>query len=286
MYTSDKFTKGRILKPGLKLIGGKIRVRDLLYQHFPYHTSYVEPFLGSGGVMMGKYKAFEETAGDLNEYLINYYITIRDFPLTFYDRMMDQYGLLLKDPVSNFAHFKEIITTTKDEILKAVLFYLITKHCYNGIWRTNSKGECNSSWGGTVEGRGIFTEKWLKEVSKRVQGVQFIQDDYRNVIKKAPKNATTFVFLDPPYRQKNKDNPEGCVTTYNGLRFTDQDHIDMSIILNKAKYRWMMTINDDELIRELYEKQIIIEHTIFYSCANTPKGRKKTPELIIKNYEV
>lgn len=281
MYTGKP---GQILPPSLKLIGGKTRIRKLLYEHFPYHTTYVEPFLGSGTVLIGKYKALDETVGDLNSFLIDYYTVIRDFPLTFYEKMKLEHRLLCVDPESNFAHIKEQVMATKNQVMRAVYFYLITKHCFNGIWRINNDGNCNSSWGGTTRGRGIFTEAWLEAVSKRIQGVNFIQTDYRQLLSKTSGDPKTFVFLDPPYRQKSKENPGGCLTTYNNIRFKDEDHIIMSDTLKKAKYKWLLTINDDILIRDLYKDFNILDHKIFYSCSVKGENRKRAPELIIKNY--
>ena len=49
--------KGRQHKMKISLVprtGGKFRVVDTLYHLFPKHTSYYEPFFGSGAVLINK----------------------------------------------------------------------------------------------------------------------------------------------------------------------------------------------------------------------------------------
>jgi len=279
-----RYTGKKILRPSLKLIGAKTKIRDLLYLHFPPHQVYFEPFLGTGGVTVGKERAKFEHVSDLNDYLINYYQVIQHRPLEFWDSMIHEWAELTYygDPLLHkfcFERWTARVTETKDDLERAVLFYLVTKHCFNGIWRINQDGKCNSSWGGETEGRGIFDKYWLLQVHKRIHGVQFSHRKYQLSLLDAEvtgRKSDTFVFLDPPYHD--------CATTYNGEFFDDGDFRTMAEALEDSSYKWLLTINDDPFIRDLFKGYSMIPHSVFYSCNVKGSERKKQPELIIANY--
>ena len=59
--------KGRQHKMKISLVpwtGGKFRVVDTLYHLFPKHTSYYEPFFGSGAVLINKKRCRHETVSE------------------------------------------------------------------------------------------------------------------------------------------------------------------------------------------------------------------------------
>lgn len=307
MYDKCKVTGYKALRPGLKLIGAKTKVRNLLYPYFPPHRQYVEPMLGTGGVLIGKPQVELEMVGDLNEYLIDYYHILQQRPEEFWNLLQLEHTCLIKWEKDYFESLKKRITRTDDKLIRAVYFYLITKHCYNGIWRLNLDGECNSSWGKEIKGRGVFTRSrdWYDKVLARIKDVKFHHGPYKGLLAHAnweekenkfvkagreasgksgpPKPEETFVFLDPPYHS--------CKTVYNGIDWLDEDFVTFKTMLDKAKYRWMVTINKETVEREidyfvldLFKDYHIEEFTAYYSCSQTNAGRGPKTELIVMNY--
>lgn len=284
MYTTDRYSTQKILKPSLKLIGAKTEIRDKLYRFFPEHDYYIECFCGTGGVLIGKPQSKVELIGDLNEYLINYYqlLQVEDTREQFFQEMQKTHKHFVREGEEFFHYMRKQITQETDSIIQAVYFYLITKHCFNGIWRLNKDGECNSAWGGTTRGRGIFTRKWFDAVCKRIDDVAFAVADYKTtltVAKDFPAERT-FVFLDPPYHD--------CKTTYNGESFDDNDFYMLEQWLQQLDCNWMLTINDDEFIRKLFNstRYQILGHDVNYQCSQTVEGRGDHPELIVTNYNL
>jgi len=275
MYTRDRFSGEHIVRPGLKLIGGKSKTRDIFYQLRPLNArSYIEPFLGSGAVWVGLPRYEFEVVSDVNEAAINFF------------QMMCAYPEILWKEISLLVEFVRMgggdawkyvrDNEPPDSVPRAAWFYVVTKYAMNGIFRRNKAGRCNSSWCKTVEGRGIYTREWFDIVVKRIQDALILNLDYRECLKTYP-DEDSWVFLDPPYRK--------CLTTYNGISFSDQDHEELEAMLYRASYRWLLTINDDEWVRGLYRGYNMIPHEIFYSCSQTPAGRSARPELIILNYD-
>lgn len=266
-----------ILKPPIKLIGAKTRNRRILYSKFPAHRTYIEPFFGTGGVLLGKPKSELEIINDFDPYVVNFYKYVQRFPTT----MLAYLQKLMEKGASKelFLDWRSRLTETNSPYMKACLYYLVNKHCFNGIVRFNEKGECNSSWGKEKTGRGIITKDWMNLVSSRMSDVFLFCSDamefIENVVQESPGDDL-FMFVDPPYRN--------CQTVYRGKKFTDEDHIKLKKMLEAAKFKWMLTLNDDQFVRELYKDFNIFGHSIQYNCANTTKGRGPKPEVIITNY--
>jgi DNA adenine methylase len=265
----------QILKPGLKLIGAKTKIRQTLYDLFPKsYDRYVELFLGTGGVLIGSKLVQYECGFDINTHVINYYKVLQRNPDLFWQLLCDELSSL--ETKEDFLYLRQQAVDMTDDIYRAVCFYLVTKTCMNGIWRLNKKGECNSSFCGTFQGRGFFTKEWFDAVVDRIKNVQFEVQDYVKTLSMKYPNST-FIFVDPPYRN--------CKTTYNGISFSDDDHMKLRDLLVAQPAKWMLTINDDEFVRELYKGFNFHEHTVNYSCSQTNAGRGKKPELIITNYD-
>lgn len=286
--TKCRWTGRKILKPGLKLIGAKTKVRDMLYLFFPEHNYYLEPFMGTAGVLIGKPRNVGdiEITTDLNEFAINFYCTLQADSERFWSLLQVAHARLLKEEKVFFEWMKgSVVHPHTEPTLRAVYFYLITKHCMNGIWRLNKKGECNSSWCQTVKGRGIFSREWYDAVLNRIRYVNFIYQDYADDLVKSSEIAgdsggvlNQFVFFDPPYH--------ACKTTYNGIRWNDLDFYRFKGIVNQLHGKWLLTINDDPFIRDLFKDYEMLEHSVFYSCSQTAAGRGAKAELLIANYEL
>lgn len=303
-YDTDKLTKRKILRPGLKLIGAKTKQRAVLYRFFPKNIeSMLEPFMGTAGVTLGMENIPKlAVCSDVNYDAINYYYMIVNYTEMFYEKLQEELKYLYANGFKDKEHGREYFKnwklrcdalghpdnlTPSDKVKSAVLFYLITKHCFNGIWRRNQDGIINSSYCQTIESRGVFTRKWYDQVVEKANSVIFRYGDFEDMLSGFCGGPNTFVFADPPYRRtKGIKNGEGCVTDYNGKRFTDEDQVALRYHLGRCKGNWLLTINDDPWIRSLYQGYYMVDRKVFYSCSQTPEGRGERPELLIANYDL
>jgi DNA adenine methylase len=280
--------KGKILKPLLKIIGGKQKSRDRLYAIYPEDCdTFVEPFLGSGSVLIGGPVFKKEYANDICFALINFYRKVQENPHKLYHSIKPELDKLVAGGKDYFYSLRNEEPKYKQSLDSyAIWTYLINKSCFNGILRwSEKKGLCNSSYA-AVKGRGWLTESWIKTVSKRIEHVKFTDIDFADLLVNFVDDSKTFVFLDPPYFLKGKEDPKGTVTVYNGKRFTTEDHEILASILKLAKFKWLMTINDCEWTREVYKDFEIYDNLINYSCSQTNAGRGPKNELVISNYPV
>lgn len=278
-YSKDRYTGEYILNPLLKLIGAKTRNRDFLYQFFPPHDEYIEVFMGTGGVLIGKPSCNYELIGDLDSYAINFYKQVIEKPDFLFNAINEEIvNLTEENGKEYFEGYKYLVTRTRDDSVRAASFYLINRLSMNGIWRLNKKGECNSSYCSTVKGRGYVTKDRLNEVRNRIKNVNFTCSDYRTTLVESVARPNSFTFVDPPYRN--------CKTTYNGVKFSDADHRELKEHLSLLPGKWLLTINDDNWVRGLYAEFEILPWSVHYSCSQTNSGRGKRPELLIANYQL
>lgn len=281
---ANRFGWAPILKPPLKLIGAKTKIRDILYEVFPEYDSFYEPFMGTGGVFLGRPAPNSvEYIGDLNQYAVAFYRDLRDNSEVFWDSYQYELKKLQAGGRERFETIRDRVTTSEG-VEQSVFFYLITKTCMNGIWRLNQKGKCNSSYCGQTNGRGFMDRIWFNAVCERIQKTYFIDQDYKSTLSRAKSSSIifdknrAFVFLDPPYSR--------CKTTYNGVSWADEHFIELSDELKNAKYKWLLTLNDNEFIRSLFQGYSVVEHNVNYSCSQINSGRGEKPELLIANYDI
>lgn len=84
----------------------------------------------------------------------------------------------------------------------------------------------------------------------------------------------SFFFCDPPYIE----------TRDYGNKFKEEEHRELSDKLKNLKGKFLLTINDHPLSRELYKDFNIKEVQVNYSVSKEAKARGKYQELIITNY--
>jgi DNA adenine methylase len=66
--------------PVLKYPGSKWKIADWIISHFPPHTTYLEPFFGSGAVFFTKKPSKVETINDIDGNVVNLFQVIREQP--------------------------------------------------------------------------------------------------------------------------------------------------------------------------------------------------------------
>lgn len=68
------------MKAIAKYPGSKWSLSEWIIRFFPEHHSYLEPFFGSGAVLLNKPRSHIETVNDLDQNVVNLFKWIRDDP--------------------------------------------------------------------------------------------------------------------------------------------------------------------------------------------------------------
>ena len=168
----------------------------------------------------------------------------------------------------------------QDPIDIASRFIYLNKTCYNGLWRTNSKGEFNVPIG-RYKDPNIVQKDNLKACNEALQCAIIEYHDFEDVMPK--KND--FVYIDPPYHPTD----DKSFTKYTKLDFSEKDQIrlhDYIIELYKNGVKVMISNSKTEFIDDLFSEKFfnkeIIDAPRFVNCKSDK--RKPVKEFIITTY--
>jgi len=252
------------LRPFFCRVGSKTPIRDTILKMIPPHKIYVEPFVGSGAIYWAKTPSDKEVLNDLDDWLIKNYkvlknIKSRNFRDLLGNRVMDK-----PEKIRVLSKFYNDNTKNNeaDKLTKNLL-----KSC-------NTFG--NIGEGGLFAGSNPYQKlKKIDKYQERLKNTTLLNQDYKTIIKKYD-SPDTFFFMDPPYTKSK--------TLY---KHHDFDYEGMRDILNNIRGDFLLTLNDDPYIRQLF-KGFKIKKIYVRGGGNREKGvavgTGYRNELIIYNY--
>lgn len=237
-------------------LGSKLRLRKKILGLFPKNYQdmlYVEPFVGSGAVFFKKEKAKKEILNDIDSNLIKHYKLIKQATLQEIRKYKKPKSL---EELNAFV--KETGGTPADKLAR-----FIVKTCNSFSY--SGKGKIYKDFN-------PFTKLIkIKEYQERLKGVQLLNKDYKEVLRKYDTNNTLF-YLDPPYEnsQEYQDN--------------DINYQEMSTLLKSLKGKFILSINDSPFTRRIFKGFTI--KSILVQAQSNGKGLGTTPrkELLILNF--
>ena len=258
--------------------GGKYYARKLIVEHIPPHTSYYEPFAGGASIFFAKEKVNFNALNDIDEKLMLVYRIIRDFP-------NDLIEFLSPYPATKYLHsyFKNEFIP-RDELEIAGRWYYLNRTSYSGIMNMP-----NCYWG-YGDKYSMQPKNWPKAIysaSKKLQGVELLNQDFEEIINNAEDGA--LLFVDPPYFNADQDK-------FYPNSFTRECHLRLCEALrnNSDRLNLFITYDNCDDIREMYswalnmydkEWNYCISRTDDQKNGTDAKGtRKKGKELFILNY--
>ncbi|MER8828544.1 Dam family site-specific DNA-(adenine-N6)-methyltransferase [Mesorhizobium sp. M0938] len=80
---------------------------------------------------------------------------------------------------------------------RAAQFLYLNRHCFNGIYRVNTRGEFNVPWGGDKVGKPLSKAE-LIAASTALAAAKLICGDFESVVLDNI-DKDSFVYMDPPY---------------------------------------------------------------------------------------
>lgn len=202
-------------RPVVKWAGGKSQVLAALLSLFPKRFErYIEPFLGGGAVFHCLRTGVSTIVGDANSDLIFVYESIRDCPKKLMTQL-DQHARAYSEK-----HYYEVRSSQPmDKLERAARLIYLNKTCFNGLYRENSRGEFNVSFGMRKSCPELYDEFNLLTFSKKLQATKIHCGDFEETIGDAGRGD--FVYCDPPYVPISKT---ASFASYHKLGFTLDDH--------------------------------------------------------------
>lgn len=252
-------------------IGGKKSLRELIVSLFPiYYERYIEVFGGGGWVLFYKAPGNDfEVYNDFNSLLVNLYQCVRDR----YEELEEELKYVLNSR-EDFEIIKAALErhAIDDEVKKAAYFYQLIRYSYaSGLTSFGSQPH---------DIRSNFPI--IEQAHRRLAKVVIENKDFEKLIRQYDR-PISFFYLDPPYfdtEKYYKNVGEGG--------FQKEDHVRLRDALISMEGKFLLSYNDCEFIRSLYDRPgITIES---YSRINNIKQRydngAQFPEILIANYDM
>ncbi len=194
MKKNNKTTS--VAQPFLRWAGSKRQLIPVLSEFWSDDFNrYVEPFVGSACLFfsLAPKKAL---LSDINEELI-----------TTYRQISNDTGSVLK-AIKKLNKSKEDyykIRALKPDKLspnkRAARFIYLNRFCFNGLYRTNSKGEFNVPYCG--DDKGVMpTDEVFFTAAKLLKNAELHSNGFEETLKKVRKGD--FVYMDPPFSVRSK----------------------------------------------------------------------------------
>ena len=276
--------KNATVSPFLKWAGGKRQLLTQIRERMPReYNRYYEPFIGGGAVV---FDLLPENAliNDINEALINAYVQIRENVDSFLDKINRIDSAIGEDGKAYYYSMRNLYNMKLEkmeyDIELAALFVFLNKHCFNGLYRVNSKGLFNVPYNNSK--RVSCDEESIRMTSDYLKRVTITTGDFEDACRNAGRGD--FVFLDSPYAPLNPTSFE----SYTKEGFTLESHERLARLYDELTKRGcycMLTNHNTELIEQLYgNKGYTISVVNVKRMINSDANNRKGQEVIICNY--
>ena len=260
-----------VLKPILKWVGGKRQLLDDILPLIPQCSTYVEPFVGGGAVLLSL-QPKKAVINDYNAELINVYVCVRDH-LEELLEMLERHKEL-----NSAGHFYKVRALDREPgfedlppVERAARIIYLNKTCYNGLYRVNSAGQFNSPYG-KYKNPAIVNEPVVRAMSTYLNGgVKILCGDYGQALKGLRKGA--FVYLDPPYMPISSSS---SFTGYTEGGFGYDEQVRLKEECDKLASKgihFMQSNSDCPEIRALYSEYEIL--TVKAKRAINSRGNRR-----------
>lgn len=273
-----------VIMPFVKWAGGKRQLLTQIKERMPaLYNRYYEPFVGGGAVI---FELLPENAviNDINKALINAYRKIAEVPEAFLDQISRLDEEMWEDGKAYYYALRE---RYNDKMMKeeydvelAALFLYVNKHCFNGLYRVNSKGLFNVPYNNSR--RSSCDADMIRAVSDYLKNVTILEGDFQAVCEQAGRGD--FVFIDSPYAPLNPSSFE----SYTKEGFDLESHKRLADVFDELTKRGcycMLTNHNTDLIRDLYgDKGYKMDLISVKRMINSDAANRVGEELIICNY--
>lgn len=246
-------------------VGGKSRLANSINEIIKTipHTTFVEPFAGSGAVYFKKKPADNEILNDINPSLTHFYKQLKG-------------GIDLKNCKTNInkEEFKKAQKKIKNGNGSMCDFLKVNKNSFAMNMNNYTTYKCafkDPSCGI----KKIINNK--EEYDDRLKNTRITNKDYRDIVRETDSQQTLY-YIDPPYTKSSKSyktdltqvTPEKVANTFKNIK-------------GKA----IISFDDNSKVRNAFKgkgyKFLPIETK--YSLNSKSKNRRGNKELIITNFD-
>ncbi len=189
MVSNQKSKDADILRAPFGYPGGKSRSIKNILPHLPYREKYIEPFGGSGAVLLARKPSKLEVFNDRYAGVVAFYQCLRD-PILF-QKLLDWLDLTVHAR-EEFIFCKE--WKVDDPIERAGRWYYMVQSSFGSIGRNWGRQTKRSSMAGKIRRKlAIFPQ-----IHERFLNVQVENQDWEDCLRDYDSKDAV-IYCDPPY---------------------------------------------------------------------------------------
>jgi DNA adenine methylase len=261
-------------KPLLRWAGSKRKLLSELVTAVPLEFStYIEPFAGSACLFF-HLQPERAILGDINPELIGFYRATRKHP-----HKVLQRALRCPRTESGYYITRVRYIAERDATSRASFFLFLNRFCFNGIFRTNTKGDFNVPFG-TRTGAFPSSEEF-RNAANLLKRATLLCSDFEQVLHRAKEGD--FAYLDPPYVYRTrKDRGEYGPDSFS---LSDIARLRSAIEnLDQRSVRFLLSYLDCDEIRPISNQFNCRTVPVARTVAGLTKARQVVNELLISNF--
>lgn len=252
------------VRPVAGYIGGKRKLARQLVERIENtpHTLYAEPFIGMGGVFFRRsQRPKAEVINDISADVATLFRVLQRHYKAFIEQL--QFTIVHR---AEFDRLMRVDPSTLTDIERAARFLYLQRTAFGGkvVGRT-----FGISYGSPAKFQLSQLEPMLLDVHARLEGVYIERLPFDRFIQRYDRAGALF-YLDPPYA--------GCEGDYGAGVFSADDFAQLAQLLAAIEGRFILSINDTPMIRELFAAFAIEPVGLTYSLSGKPTEAR---ELII-----
>ncbi|QUO48171.1 MULTISPECIES: DNA adenine methylase [Halorubrum] len=240
-----------MVEPILKWAGGKRQLLSEITALFPTtYEAYHEPFVGGGAVFFDQ-DPDDGTINDLNTRLTTFYEIVRYQPDALIDENKthehtEEYYYNARSEFN--ALFSQSNLTRDERVREASLLLYLNRTCFNGLYRENSDGEFNVSFG-RYSNPDWVQEQRIRKASRVLQGTAVFNTDFSYVVDEA--SSGDLVYFDPPYEPVSKT---ADFNSYQAEGFDREDQRRLrDVVVELTEMDVSVILSNSPPVTELYE---------------------------------
>lgn len=197
------------MKRILNYPGSKWNLADFIISMMPAHTTYLEPFFGSGAVFFNKQPSTIETINDIDGRIVNFFKQCRDHP-------QELSQLVELTPLSR-QEYMESYEIAKDPLEDARRMMVRSWQAIGGKTSDHTGWRANINQNGSKIVEWNHLDKRILAVAGRLKDAQIENQDAFQLLERYNRPGV-LAYVDPPYLMSTRSK------RHYAYEFGDADH--------------------------------------------------------------
>lgn len=275
-------------------LGGK---RWLVRQHAHYlprpasRARVYDAFTGGGAVAVHYLRlGYQVVMGDANPRLIGCYAHIQqatDWLIVGLAELAGEHAdAQARGMLSAKAHFADVRArmnaSDPESLVSAACFLFVLRTGFNGLYRVNRRGVCNTTYGEPKPGKDLVKAEEVRALAKLLERAELRVGDFEAVV--APAKRGDFVYFDPPYVA---DKGKPAFVAYAPGGFTRKDQARLGVVcreLDGRGVRWLLSDGASDAAGETHGLWHVTRVPVYRSCGAKAASRTTVTELLVSNF--